>query len=538
MKKLYLILLSLLSGLLLSVSWPVLGFSGFIFFAFIPFLFIEAEISKNKENFSRFAVLFYTYPGLLLWNIATTYWVWFSTPAAIVAWSLNALFMSIIFSLFSFARRNSHKAQKAYFILPGFWIAFEYLHLNWNITWPWLTLGNVFANHTGWIQWYEYTGFLGGSLWVFIINILLFKIIKHFIDKSKDKKVLLINSIALLSSILFPLLLSSYLYHQEIPSSSKLKVILTQPNLDPYSSQYTSSSAEVVDGLIMQSNSLLDDSPSLLLAPESVLQDRIRMDNIKGSKSIKTLQHYTKIHPNLSILLGASTTQVYNPEIDLMPSSVRYSKRSDIYYDIFNTAFMIENTNIQFHHKSKLTPGVEYMPTSGIFKILNNFAIDLGGTVGSLGKNKDTHALTIKDSIKIAPVICYESIFGDYVSRFTKEGAQLICIITNDGWWGDSPGYQQHFEYAKLRAIENRKFVVRSANTGITGFINAKGEVLEKTPYWVKTVISREVELNNTITFYALWGDYLGRIAAYFSVLLLLLEFVRLLKRKKSKLKF
>ncbi len=533
MKKIYLLLLSLLSGLLLAISWPVFGFSGFIFFAFIPFLIVEIEISKRKDQFSKFAVFFYSYPGFLLWNIATTYWVWYSTPAAIVAWSLNALFMSMVFSLFSYVRRNFHKPLKAYFILPGFWIAFEYLHLNWNITWPWLTLGNVFSNHTGWIQWYEYTGFLGGSLWVFIVNILLFKIIYHFIYKSNDKRTLYINSIALLSAILLPLFLSSYLYQQEIPINSKLKVILTQPNLDPYSRQYSTSPSEVVEDIIQQSNSLLDNSPSLLLAPESVLQDRIKMDNLKGSKSINRLQLYTKNNPNLSILVGASTSLIYNPDIDILPSSVRYSKRSDIYYDVFNTAFLIENNKIQYHHKSKLTPGVEYMPTSGIFKILNNFAIDLGGAVGSLGKSTNVHALTMKNKIKIAPVICYESIFGDYVSQFTKEGAQLICIITNDGWWGDSPGYKQHFEYAKLRAIENRKYVVRSANTGITGFINAKGEVLEKTPYWVKEVISKEVNLNSIITFYAQWGDYLGRIAAFFSILLLLLEFVRLLKKKK-----
>jgi len=307
---------------------------------------------------------------------------------------------------------------------------------------------------------------------------------------------------------------------------------VTQPNLDPYSTQYSMHPQDVIRKIEKLAGQKMNDSLCLVMAPESAIQERIQEQDLQRSGSLSTLQKFIDIHPSASILIGASTYKQYDKDLDEIPSTARHQLTYDIYYDVFNTAFMITDRQLSYHHKSKLTPGVEYMPTSGVFKILNSFAVDLGGTVGSLGIDVDTHPLFMQNGTPIAPVICYESIFGDYVSRFVRQGAQMICVITNDGWWGDSPGYKQHFEYAKLRAIENRKWVARSANTGISGFINDRGEVLQRTPYWEEDVRSIRVELNDVITFYAKWGDYLGRIASFFSVLLLLINIASLLKRK------
>ena len=134
------------------------------------------------------------------------------------------------------------------------------------------------------------------------------------------------------------------------------------------------------------------------------------------------------------------------------------------------------NGDIQFYHKSKLVPGTEQLPFVTLLPFLERLAISLdeNSASGTLGKSLNAKALGLSNS-KVAPIICYESIYGDYVSDYVKDGASWLAVITNDAWWNNTPGHKQHFSYAKLRAIEQRKWVVRSANTGISCFIDPLG---------------------------------------------------------------
>jgi apolipoprotein N-acyltransferase len=113
----------------------------------------------------------------------------------------------------------------------------------------------------------------------------------------------------------------------------------------------------------------------------------------------------------------------------------------------------------------------------------------------------------------VAPIICYESIYGEFVAKQASQGADFLCILTNDGWWGNSPGHKQHFSFAKLRAIENRKWVARSANTGISGFIDEKGHIIQQSKYWTPDALKQTIRKGNKTTVYAMFGDYLGVIA-------------------------
>jgi apolipoprotein N-acyltransferase len=110
---------------------------------------------------------------------------------------------------------------------------------------------------------------------------------------------------------------------------------------------------------------------------------------------------------------------------------------------------------IQIYHKSKLVPGVEKMPWPAVFKYIEKFAIDLGGISGSLGMQEERVAFFTQDKkFAAGPIVCYESVYGEYVGEYVKKGANFLAIITNDGWWGDTPGYRQHLQYGALRAIE------------------------------------------------------------------------------------
>jgi apolipoprotein N-acyltransferase len=182
---------------------------------------------------------------------------------------------------------------------------------------------------------------------------------------------------------------------------------------------------------------------------------------------------------------------------------------------------------IQIYHKSKLVPGVEKMPYPEAFHFLEQYALKLGGISGSLGSQKIRNVLVTPEGIPVAPAICYESVFGDFLSLYFRKGAEILFIMTNDGWWKDTPGYRQHLQYARLRAIEFRRCVARSANTGISAFINQRGDILRQTSWWQPAVISETLYRNKKVTFYAHYGDYIGFIATFFSALILLLFMFR-----------
>ena len=153
--------------------------------------------------------------------------------------------------------------------------------------------------------------------------------------------------------------------------------------------------------------------------------------------------------------------------------------------------------------------------------------------MGSLGTEKEAFNFEL-DSMQIAPVICYESIYGEYFSSYVTKGAHAAFIITNDGWWENTPGYQQHLAYGRLRAVETRRSIARSANTGISCFINQRGDVLQATKWWEEDAIVGSINLNNKETFYVRSGDWLGRLLAALSVLLLVWTFgVRVKKNSK-----
>ena len=532
MKKLHLLLLSVLSGILFSVGWPVNGFPAFLFTAFVPLLVIEDHILRNKFDYSRFSVFFYTYPAFLIWNITTTWWIWISTPAAIAAWTLNAMLMSIVMNIYHLSRRNVYKAGQGYFILVFYWIFFEYFHLNWELTWSWLNLGNGFATYFTWIQWYEYTGALGGSFWILVVNILLYKTIKLYkeTDRLKSKK----YALATLLLILLPIAFSYIKYFNYNEKENPIRVIVVQPNLDPYSGQYTTPPLEVIDINLNLALSELDEKTKFIVSPESTIQETIWERNLKWSRTLNKLKQFANQHPKINIIVGASTYKKYSDNEEL-PSSVRYHKKENFYYDNFNTAFLIDKSGtIQKHHKSKLTPGVEHMPSWGILKVIEKFAIDLGGTIGTLGRDKEQKPFVIDDTLKIATIICYESVFGEYCTKLVNKGAQAFFLITNDGWWGNTPGHKQHLTFSSLRAIETRRSIARSANTGISCFVDQKGNIHQATDYWVAEAIKQDINLNSQITFYASYGDYLGRISAFISGIFILITIVFSIRNRKK----
>jgi apolipoprotein N-acyltransferase len=531
---------SFLSGALLWLAWPERGFTPLIFLSFVPLLWIDYSFHTNEINRGRLKLFGYFYLSMFTWNVLTTWWIYNSTDiGSLVAIGLNSLFMAIVLQLFHVTKKKLG-VTIGYFSLLVYWIAFEYLHLNWEISWPWLTLGNAFASHPQYVQWYEFTGVLGGTLWTLAANIFFFFVVKNIINRDLLVLMRKVNSMVGLSAsailIITPMIFSLWLYHRHTNRGTPVNVTVVQPNIDPYNEKFSGTGAEQLARLLRLASTVSDSSTEYIVAPETALPDGIWEEGISQHKQIKTIENFLKVFPKATMVIGAATYKGYNKN-DVRSETAHKFKNSDDYYDAFNTALQIDqHDNIQVYHKSRLVPGVEIMPYTNIFGFLEKYSIDLGGTSGSLGIQKDRTVFTSSNGTKIAPAICYESIYGDFMSGYMKNGAELIFVITNDGWWGNTPGYRQHMNYARLLAIEFRKGIARSANTGISCFINQRGDVLQKTNWWKEDAISQVIYKNDIKTFYAKHGDYLGIISSCFTFLFLLAMPVKSIIRKiKSK---
>jgi len=536
LQKYHLIMLAILSGLLLAAAWPARGWAGFSFVALVPLFVIDYFVSKNERLFSKGSMVIFSFITFLVFNLLTTWWVINSTiVGALLAFILNSFFMALVYGLFHIIRRRLFHNNIGYLSFIFFWIAYEYLHMHWSLSWSWLVFGNVFASNYQWVQWYEYTGAFGGSLWLIAVNVLFFDAVVMYLEKAR---ISLISYRILAAFLLIAIPISSsykmYMDYQE--KGETLGVVIVQPNIDPYEEQYSTPPEIMVEHFIDLAKTKIDSNTRLIVGPESALPRKKWEDHFEHYNVIDSIQDFIGNHPQLAILLGASTYARAEEGEPLMSGARAFLDDSTAFYYAFNTALMFTSKKeIQTYHKSVLVPGVEQMPFPKLMKPLEKFAINLGGTTGSLGVSKTQHTLNDNNQeVRTAPIICYESIYGGFVGNFVRNGANLLAIITNDGWWGNTPGYKQHFEYAHLRAIEYRRDIVRSANTGKSAFFNQKGDAVQTTNYWEPAAIKKNVRLNTQLTYYAEKGDYLANIALFVSSLLILI-FISVSLRGKIK---
>jgi apolipoprotein N-acyltransferase len=535
MKRSHLALLSVLSGLLFSIAWPMHGMPSLLFIAFVPLLIIEDHFGKQKNNSSVFSIIPYILPAFLIWNLLTTWWIVHSTAVgAFLAIVLNSIFMTFFFVLFHFTRRTLAKPSHCYLALVFFWISFEYIHHHWSLNWPWLCLGNGFSAIPTWIQWYEFTGIFGGSLWILLINIFIFLAYKSLRYKFTLKK-FGINGFLIVAAILIPVIVSNIIYAKwEHDEGEPIDIVVVQPNIDPYVEQYELPPLEVADRIWNLAQQKMDENVQFIVCPESAIQEYVWEENMNYTPSVRRFRQNLSQYPQARIVIGLSSRRRLQAGEEDSPAARKFHD-ADIYYEAYNTAMMLDTSqSFQLYHKSKLTPGVEVMPLVRYVKFIENLAFDLGGTVGTLGVDEERTPFSTPEGLVTGTAICYESVYGEFMTGFVKNGADVIFVITNDGWWKDTPGHRQHLLFSSVRAIETRRAVARSANTGISCFVNKRGDILQATNYWEPDVIRQTVYTGVGQTFYVRFGDYIARISAFGAVLMLLIAIMLRLKNKNA----
>lgn len=523
------IILAVLSGLLLGLSWPTYGVALLAFIGFVPLLVAEEDIRNSNTTKKKRKVFITSYITFLIWNSITTWWIWYSTPFGMLfAILVNSLLMTMVFLLYHIvAKRLPAKIHLIF--LAVIWIAFEKFHLNWDFSWPWLNLGNVFAENIHWIQWYEYTGVFGGSLWIWLVNIGLFKSIIRF-KSNANTKLLGIGIGKNVIVIAVPIIISLWIFQNYDLGTQSVQVTLLQPNIDPYSEKYNMQNTQMAKDLIVLASKQVNAQTDYVIAPETALSRGTSIKNFDVSPEKQLLQQFVSKHPNLHLITGVDFYQHYSSTTKPTPTANLYPQG---WFDFYNAAVQIDHSgSSEKYIKSKLVVGVETFPFKSVLEpLLGNVMLDLGGTVAMRATQKERSVFNnAKEGINVGPIICYESIYGEFVTGYVKNGANFLAIITNDAWWSDTQGHQQHLSYARLRAIETRRSVARSANTGISAFINEKGEITKQLGYGEKGTISAAVSTNDYKTFYVTYGDYIARISVLLSGMIFLFAIA---KKKK-----
>lgn len=511
----------ILSAVLLSVGW--LGLSGLpLLVALVPLLMVSDSLDASARGFWKmfgWLCLCWT-----IWYGLTVWGVWIATPVGPIA----ALIFGILYTAtpVMFYHYVSKRAPRSlsYVLLVAAWITGEYVYNTSQVSFPWLNLGNGFASGFDpvLVQWYSLTGIYGGTLWVLVTNILLFEALR-----AKRRGAWIAPSLA----AVIPVVVSLVMYFTYKMPEQTLAVSVVQPNIDSYTEKFTTSQQQQTQNLV----SLMEQSPAqtrLIVMPETALNEGI----VEGvpevtSVSLETLRGVLDDrYPDSKLIVGATTYRMYPFALSQPTRTAR--NRGNVWYDVYNTALGVDTTSsVELSHKSRLVIGVEMMPDWAILKPISKWIVDLGGTSGGLGTDSVKHLFRAGDVI-VGAAICYESIYGDYFADYVRRGARLMTVITNDGWWGNTPIHRQHFSYSRLRAIETRRSIARSANTGISGFINPRGDVVQSLGWDRRGTLSASVPLNDSLTFYTRYGDYLCRIAGFMLALGILYYVVYRVRRK------
>lgn len=497
-------LLLILSGIILGISFPPFPFpiTLLIFVGLIPY-FIVIKRRTTLASISRATFLF-----SLVFSLITIYWVgsWSSEAdpylmlAGVALLLVYPCVMLIPSTLFYLTKKVFPKFDAIWFF-PLFWVTLEYLLTQTDLRFPWLLLGHGLAKFNLFIQGADIVGTNGLSLIAAYINVLLFK---SFFEKNSEEKFRLKPLLIAVFIFLCMMIYGIYKTSTFRISERKVRIGIVQPNLNPWDKWSTGNLSDLLNMYLTLSQKCVDEGAEVILWPETALP----VYAFGGTYPMVENSIYNFLDTNHVSLLTGMPDIIYDLNQNNIPEDSKYSGPGNYYYRTYNAVLGLNpgSRSIQRYGKMKLVPLGERVPFVDQFAFLGDL---LKWGVGITGWNigKDTTVFKIKnekiDTIKVGGLVCYESVDPVFVTAFVQKGAELITVVTNDSWYGKSSGPYQHKDFAMLRAVENRRSVVRCANGGVSCIINAKGNILAETKMFVKTTLVGEVPLQDEKTFYS-----------------------------------
>lgn len=482
----------------------------------VPLLFAENIIANDgkRAKLLRIGILgfVYVYAQDLL-NLYPLYHLF--KGWTFLFFCINSLINAILFLMFSLTRRKCGNLW-GYVAFVVFSVLFDFVLLNIDFSFPAMSLGFLMIgiNETGipFMQWYEYTGILGGSVWILTTNVLAYILVRNRIEKKKLSISVLSSLIAL---IVLPISLSLLIYGTYKEHKAPVNFVLVQPNIDPYNEKFSIGQDEQCDRLVSLARVYADSATDFIVFPETALDSNFWYNNINENGMIAYLRDSLMVdYPDANLITGATMLQYF--QTSEPPSRDAMKAGENLYIQMYNAAFQIASGEpVQVYKKDKLVLGTERNP----FK--KQWNSSLGGAQAYNLSQAEKQTIFKSAKANVGTFVCYESLFGAYCAKFADLGADILCTITNDGWWLDTDLPTKHLRHSQVRAIENRRSVARCGNTGITAGIDQRGCIVKQAPWWEPTAINVILNKNKTKTIYSQLGDYIGIFDAFLSLFII-----------------
>ena len=517
-------LLLILSGFLLGISFPPFPFPFqlFMFFGLVPYFYvIEKKTTLIEINRSSYLAFF-------VFSLITLYWVgsWqkdadpFLMISGVLLIFVNPLILLIPSTLFYFLRKI-FPGKTALYFFPLLWVTYEYAYMITDLSFPWLTLGSGLAHFTAFIQIADIIGTLGLSLVVVLINVLVYKV---FIKYISTRKISFYNLAAVIFIYSFVLLYGFIKIDAFHLSGRKIRVGLIQPNINPWAKWDVGSLNDFVKLYLNYSRKAVNEGAKFIVWPETALPVYL----LSGGYNDALDSIYNFVRNNDVYLMTGMPDIRYYHKGEKMPIGVKFSENLG-YYATYNAIYLFspDTRAVQRYGKMKLVPFGERVPFVDQLPFLGKIIRwGVGITGWNVGKDtilfkikdKELSNANVNDTVKIDGLVCYESIFPIFVSEFVRKGAQFITVVTNDSWYGNSSGPYQHKEMSVLRAVENRRSVIRAANGGISCIIDPLGRTIIHSQMFTRTFLVGDVILQDNGTFFTKHAYLVPIICSVFSI--------------------
>jgi apolipoprotein N-acyltransferase len=414
---------------------------------------------------------------------------------------LGLLLLFIYFGLVFAVSMWSAARLKCLPLIPVIWTSIEFLRgLTPELGFPWGSIGYALIPHLELVQFAEFAGLPGITFFVLLINSLLFHAVK------KRRPASLVWAVSITAVVWFHGSLVLRDTGTSPDSTPTVKIAVVQPNVAPEIKQSGNLDYRLS---LLKKLSRGAGNCDLIVWPESAIPGYLNFSSLE-SKVTRVVDII-----NVPVIMGGARL-----DMTLEPSRV------------FNSCFLVMPGKgiTQTYDKIYLVPFGERLPFTETFPVLRK--LEFGQ--GSFSKGTDYNVFDLgARAVRFASLVCFESIFSRVSRRFVNNGARFLVNMTDDCWFGRTPGPYQHAQQAILRAIEYRIPIARCANTGISYFVSKKGETEYVTDIFTQHVIVKKIQLRDSFTFYARWGDWF----AWLCVILFFLIFNNRLVRAASVVK-
>jgi len=501
--------LAALSGVLLTGSFPKIGLDWLVWFALVPLLLAVTNVSIKESFRIGFIAGLIHYLTLLYWVVPVMrIYGYLPLYLSLVVLFLFAAVLALFPAVFCMALTATGRTPlRCVATIPLLWVTLEYAR-NFAFTgFPWELLGHSQYLRQHLIQIADLFGAYGVSFLIALSNTAVFWAVAFITQKTwRNRRIS--RSALICAIILFAaaLLLTLGYGSQRMKAVDRLitaaptaRIAVVQPNIAQVLKWDPAFQAATIKTNNRLSLAAKTENPDLIVWPESATPFFLFSDKEPTQKVLETIQQI---------------------QTDFLIGSPSYTRQEGnvVYY---NSAYLISPKlkTISKYDKTHLVPYGEYVP----FKRWLPFLGKVVAQVGDFAPGESGNTMPWEKGA-IGVQICYEVIFPELSRAMAKNNAVLLINITNDAWFGTSGGPYQHFSMTVFRAVENRRALARSANTGISGFIDPAGRILKSTPLLKEVVLTRNLPLISEKTFYTRFGDLFALACLAGSIFVIILE--------------